>query len=241
MAIIGLILKRILIFNFMDRQGYISLWRQFLDWGWYSDMNCKALFIHCLLRANIEEAEFKGIKIERGSFFTSIKHLSIELSLSEKQIRIAIDKLCKTGEISIKGANKGTYITVCKYNDYQFTKESKGRTKGEQGANKGRQINNKEKNINYYLCEKSQTFDETYKDFVDWLLGKNEINKPFDYILNMDDPIGYERFVQLVQIASENGTKIMDKVRSIENKKEKKYTSFNLTLTNWLKKKDYVR
>lgn len=221
----------------MDRIGYISLWRQFLDWGWYSDMNCKALFIHCLLRANIEEAEFKGMKIERGSFFTSVKHLAVELSLSEKQIRIAIEKLCRTGEIAIKGANKGTYITICKYNDYQFTKETKGQTKGKQGANKGRQINNKENNINYYLGEKTQTLDQTYKDFVDWLLGNNELGKPFDYVLNMNDPISSDRFNQLIQIANTNGTKIMDKVRALENKKDKKYTSFNLTLTNWLKNK----
>ena len=221
----------------MDRIGYISLWRQFLDWGWYSDMNCKALFIHCLLRANIEEAEFKGMKIERGSFFTSVKHLAIELSLSEKQIRIAIEKLCKTGEIAIKGANKGTYITICKYNDYQFDRLTKGQTKGKQKASEGRQINNKENNIKYYLCEKSQTFDQTYKDFVDWLLGKNEVNRPFDFVLSLADPISADRFAQLIQIANENGTKIMDKVRALENGKSNKYTSFNFTITNWLKRK----
>lgn len=32
--------------------GHIKLFRKFLDWGWYQDINTKVLFIHMLLKAN---------------------------------------------------------------------------------------------------------------------------------------------------------------------------------------------
>ena len=50
-----------------------------------------------------------GITIKKGQFFTSIAHLSGDLGLTNKQIRISIDKLKLTGEISLnlaKAANE---------------------------------------------------------------------------------------------------------------------------------------
>jgi hypothetical protein len=62
--------------------GFIKLHRQLLDWEWYSDNNTFRVFIHCLLKANYKDKNWKGIQIKRGQFVTSTSKLSTELGLS---------------------------------------------------------------------------------------------------------------------------------------------------------------
>jgi hypothetical protein len=99
--------------------GFITLHRRLLDWEWYSDINTKTLFIHCLLKANWEDKNWKGIDVKRGSFITSYDGLSKETKLTVQQIRTAIFKLTKTQEVNIQTTNKYTLLTVVKYEDYQ--------------------------------------------------------------------------------------------------------------------------
>jgi len=99
--------------------GFITLHRKLLDWEWYSDINTKTLFIHCLLKANWEDKNWKGVDVKRGSFITSYDSLSKETKLTVQQIRTAIFKLTKTQEINIQTTNKYTLLTVVKYDDYQ--------------------------------------------------------------------------------------------------------------------------
>ena len=120
--------------------GYIKLFRKLIEWQWYDEPATKAVFIHCLLKANWIEKTWRGKEIKPGQFFTSINNLSKDLGISEKQVRTALKRLEKTGEICTKGANKGTMITVCKYESYQ----EKENPKGEQRANKGRAKGNNE-------------------------------------------------------------------------------------------------
>ena len=117
--------------------GWIQLHRRILDWDWYSDVNTKVLFIHLLLKANFVDKSWKGNTIKRGQVFTSIKHLSVELKLSEKQIRTALKKLITTQEVASKGANDGTMLTICKYDSYQCFEKEKGEQKVNQGASEG--------------------------------------------------------------------------------------------------------
>jgi len=99
--------------------GFITLHRKLLDWEWYSDINTKTLFIHCLLKANWEDKNWRGIDIKRGSFVTSYDALSKETKLTIQQIRTSIFKLTKTQEINIQTTNKFTLLSVVKYEDYQ--------------------------------------------------------------------------------------------------------------------------
>ena len=41
--------------------NFIKLSRKILDWQWYTDEHTKTLFIHCLLKANWKEGNFKGV------------------------------------------------------------------------------------------------------------------------------------------------------------------------------------
>lgn len=103
----------------MDNSGYIKLHRKFLEWEWYDDINCKVLFIHCLIKANYRDKQWRGKTIQRGQFFTSIDNLTDELHLSPQQIRTSLSKLETTKEIVKKSTNEGTYITICNYDNYQ--------------------------------------------------------------------------------------------------------------------------
>lgn len=143
-------------------EGYIKLYRQIMKWEWYDDANAFRLFIHLLLKANYEDAQWRGLTIKRGQLFTSIGHLSHELKISDKAIRIALDKLIKTKEVASKGASKGTMITICKYDSYQssFNTEgqTEGQTRGKRGATNNNNNNNKEKKNKEIDSVKSKRF-----------------------------------------------------------------------------------
>ena len=51
--------------------GHIKLYRKFLDWEWYQDINTKVLFIHMLMKANWKDGKFMGTTIPRGSFYNA--------------------------------------------------------------------------------------------------------------------------------------------------------------------------
>jgi hypothetical protein len=99
--------------------GFIFLHRKFKEWEWYKNINVKTLFIHCLIMANFKDNKWQGIEIKRGSFITSIRNLSIETGLTDRQVRTALDKLVLTSELTNKSTNKYRTITVLKYNEYQ--------------------------------------------------------------------------------------------------------------------------
>jgi hypothetical protein len=99
--------------------GWIKLHRQFLEWEWYDDTNTKCLFLHCLLRANHTDTEWRGHKIKRGQFLTSVDTLTRETGLTVSQIRTSLKKLISTSEIATKSQARSTIITVVEYNSHQ--------------------------------------------------------------------------------------------------------------------------
>lgn len=113
--------------------GWICLHRQVMEWEWYTDANTVRLFIHLLLKANHTNKQWRGVEVNRGSFITSYSHLSSELNLSVKQIRVSMDKLKRTGEVASRATSKYSVITVLNYDLYQ----SEGKQKGDQGASEG--------------------------------------------------------------------------------------------------------
>lgn len=118
--------------------GYIKLFRGIRDWGWYSDPNTFTVFVHLLIEASWrEDSEWRGEIVKRGEVITSVARLSTICGLTEKQIRVCLDRLVKGGEIVKNGTNKYTKITICKYATYQDDNGSLGQANGEQMANEG--------------------------------------------------------------------------------------------------------
>ena len=100
-------------------QGWICIHRKLLDWEWYSDINTKTLFIHCLLRANHKPKKWQGIDVPAGSFITGRKVLSVETGLSERSVRTCLERLKSTNEITIKSTNKNSLVTLTNWASYQ--------------------------------------------------------------------------------------------------------------------------
>lgn len=148
----------------------ISLNRQILNWEWYTDINTAHLFIHCLLRANFKDINYRGIKIKRGQFITSREKLSVETGLTEQQIRTALKHLLATGEITKQNCTSYSIITVEKYNDYQenFKISTSEITKLQPSPNQAPTTNNNDNNdintISILLGHKNFNFYGEYKN-----------------------------------------------------------------------------
>lgn len=100
-------------------KGSIKLHRSIVNWEWYSEPNTMRVFIHCLLKAQSIDSEFKSMTIKRGSFITGRNILAKELGLTPQQVRTVLDKLKNTSELNITSTTKGTLIEVVNYNTYQ--------------------------------------------------------------------------------------------------------------------------
>ena len=87
----------------------------------------------------------------------------------------------------------------------------------------------------FYDLQIEENNDPDYLSFVKFLFGDNGTDRPFVHVLKMDDQIGFKQYQKLIEVANANGTKIADKVRALENKKAKGYSSFYLTINGWLK------
>lgn len=128
--------------------GWIKLYDKMLSWEWYGNTNMVRVFLHCLLKANYQPKEWKGIVVGRGQFITSVATLSSELGLTTKQIRGTLEGLQKTNEVAIKTTNKYSIVTITNYDTYQAPAElqgqaerqAEGQTKGKQKGNNYRQI-----------------------------------------------------------------------------------------------------
>lgn len=121
----------------MSEEGFIKISRKMISWGWFKDVNTAHLFMYCLMRANYKDAEWKGVKVKRGSFITSLKHMSEETGLTLQQIRTALEHLVSTHEITKQSSFKNTVIIVNNYDKYQDgnTKSNNKSTKYQQSSN----------------------------------------------------------------------------------------------------------
>ena len=98
---------------------FIKLYDKILNWEWYHDTNTFRLFIHLLLKANYKDMTFQGQVIRRGQFVTSLTSLAAGTALSIRQVRVSLDKLQMTGEVTSKAYPKYRVITIVRYDDYQ--------------------------------------------------------------------------------------------------------------------------
>ena len=145
--------------------GWIKLNKKILKWGWYSDANVKMTFLHLLLIATYEDCEYLGIKLKRGQAIIGSEKTAEQIGITRQQLRTALKKLEKFGEISKKSTNKFTIVTVENYNKYQSVNRSSNQritneqpTSNQRITNEQPHIRNKEyknnKNIrNIYISD----------------------------------------------------------------------------------------
>jgi hypothetical protein len=128
--------------------GWIKLHRKMLQWEWFTDRNVFHVLVIILLNANHEENKWRGITIKKGEYLTSIEKLAQNTKLSVAQVRLAINKLKKTNEITIKTTSLNTLISVTNWEKYQANDKvnDKPIANGQQTDDKRTTTNKKEEN-----------------------------------------------------------------------------------------------
>lgn len=193
--------------------GWVKLHRQFKDWEWYNKSEMVHLFIHCLIKANFKDASFQGIECKKGSFITSLKHLSDETNISVQTIRTCLKKLQLTKEIDVKSTSKLTQITICNYASYQHEDD----------------LANKQVTNNQQTSNKQSTTIEESKEY------KEEKEEEIIYRNFKHLKITIQEFEKLKETYLSDDIDLV--LNNIENyKNNKNYTSLYLTALNWLKK-----
>ena len=117
-------------------RGFAKLYRKFLEWEWYDDIPCKVLYVHCILKANHKDKNYRGTPVARGTFLTSFSDLAAETGLTVKQVRIAQKKL-EPQYLASKRTNKGQTISVVDFDTYNSYTDEEGKQDGTQGASMG--------------------------------------------------------------------------------------------------------
>ena len=99
--------------------SWIKLYRKFVEWEWYSDVNCKVVFLHLLLTANHKVKRWQGREIGVGEVVTGRNVLAEEVGLTVQQTRTALKKLCESGEIVVEHTNRFSLIKIVNFQKYQ--------------------------------------------------------------------------------------------------------------------------
>lgn len=228
--------------------GWVKLYRDITDhWIWQSDHRLK-WWIDLLLMANHDPGKvlIKGKLIDcgRGQSVMSLEKWAQRWGVTKKTVKDFFILLEKDQMLYTENMRITTRITICKYEDYQCEVNAKVKKSTRKVNAEVTDTTPKQEGIRmnkeFYIAEKGKTDNEKYHNFVDYLLGENGVKRPYLKILKMKDQVSAERFEELLYIAAENGTGIINKIDSIENS-DRPYVSFNLTLTNWLKNKPFKK
>lgn len=158
-------------------------------------------------------------KLKRGQIAVSISYLAKGFGMTEKGVRVVIQKLEKLGMVVTQGASRGTIITISNYDTYQKKEKAKGGHKGEQRATKGRAEgeNNNEGNEgndvnegNEVIVTRTPYEKLTVDDVKEWLTKKRVAGK----YLTIDEHALLEKFQDYCRA---NNPKYKDYVAAFRN------------------------
>jgi DnaD/phage-associated family protein len=100
-------------------EPWIKLYRKFTEWEWYSDVNCKVVFLHLLLTANWQAKKWQGITVEVGELVTGREALAEAVGISVQQCRTALKKLVSSEAIEVESTKQFSKIKILNYKSYQ--------------------------------------------------------------------------------------------------------------------------
>lgn len=203
--------------SYNSTSSWIKLDRRILKWGWYSDMNVKGVFLHLLLIASYEDGEYLGSKIKRGQAIIGTVETAKQLGITRQQLRTALSKLEKSGEISKKTTNKFTLVTIENYSKYQdITSISNQRITNEQPTDNQRATTLK--NVKNVKNVKNNIYIRPHAgEFENVKLTSEELEK-----LKADYDYCYEEYIE--------------KLSSYLAQTGKRYKSHYATLLNWIRR-----
>lgn len=104
-------------------EGWIKLHRKTLDSSVFSNEKVLKVWLWCLMRANHKATRVpfngKDVALRAGQFITGRKVAAVELNMSERNYRTALDYLKSTSRIVVKTTNKFSVIGVVNWAHYQ--------------------------------------------------------------------------------------------------------------------------
>ena len=109
--------------------AWIKLHDRITEWQWFGKPEMVQMMVYFLIKAARRRTVYRGTVLERGQLITSRNRLHGALGLSDKRIRICLNRLQESGDISVKSTNKFSIITICKYDSYQGSARAKGPTR----------------------------------------------------------------------------------------------------------------
>lgn len=166
-------------------EGWIKLYRKFLNWGWFKKSEMVHLFVYILLKANGVDREYEGMIVKRGQFITSRKSIHDDTGLSEQTIRTCLKRLERGNEISVKSTKAFTLITVSKYDTYNVLKEEINQqlTNGKPTSNQQLTTTKKERSILDVSNETSSSAKADVSPKLPKKQSKSRKKDPKDYTL----------------------------------------------------------
>ena len=197
-------------------EGWIKLHRQLLEWEWYDEPDTFRLFLHCLLKANHKDNNYRGQIVKAGSFLTSRELLSNETGLSIQKVRTSLERLELTKEITTKKSKKGTVLQIVKYKNYQGANQEDNQQNNQQSnhivTNKQPTVNqivttnNNDKKEKNEKNEKNNLKDREYKPNFDKLFVKIKGRPNQDWITEV-----YEERKQETETCGDNASLFIEK------------------------------
>jgi hypothetical protein len=189
--------------------GWIKLFRRFLEWEWYDQTPMVRLFLHLLLKANYEDKKWHGIVIKRGQLVTSFTNLSAETGLSIQVVRSCLDKLQSTGEVNKQSTSQYTIITVCKFADYQQVEESE------------QQTNNKPTTSEQQTSNKRVTNNQQqHKNIRNKEIKNNNIDTNVSTSVETDPPIDFVGLLDFWNKTMESANAVIPKIKSLSERRK---------------------
>ncbi len=199
--------------------GWVKIFRRFLDWEWYSDGNMVRLFLHLLLRANYEDKRWRGMVVSRGQLITSLESLSNETHLSVRNIRTCLQRLLETGEIDKQTTSKFTIITICKYDSYQQIEDHKRQTNDKQATNE-RQTNDKQA-TNERQQHKKERSKELKKERNKYIDISDDISSSDDYSSDAaKSRTDYKKLISFFNRTMDEAKAVIPRCKSCDGKRK---------------------
>ena len=97
---------------------FVRISRDILYTEWGSDACTLSVFVHCLLKANLESGKQWEKEYKRGQFITNLQMLARELGDSTKDIYKALQCLAFFGELKVETLGRYYRITVKDFEKY---------------------------------------------------------------------------------------------------------------------------
>lgn len=97
---------------------FVKISKDVLGKEWYADKYIFSVYLHCILKANLENGKQWGKEYKRGQFITKLNMLSIELGISTHDIYKALQRLASFGELKVETLGKYYRITVKDFEKY---------------------------------------------------------------------------------------------------------------------------